>query len=171
MLSKKAAKNFKQAAVEKLVEPDSIESFCDAIRAQCKSIVTINGSFDLLHPGHLEMLYQARLQGDFFLVLLNTDESIKQYKGPNRPINSLEERKLNMAALWMVDAISWFSEVNPIDILGKIRPDVHVNGSEYGENCIEKDVVESGSGRIHVVQLVEGFSSSNLIERIQALCV
>lgn len=115
------------------------------------------------------MLYQASEQADVVFVLLNTDSSIRSYKGPKRPIQSLEVRLMMVAAIEMVDFVSWFSEPNPIALLEKMHPDVHVNGSEYGKNCIEADTVKRGGGRLHIVDLVEGYSSSNLIEKIRHL--
>lgn len=153
-----------------MIEPERLASFAAKIRSEGKSLVTINGSFDLLHRGHLEMLYQASLQGDFLLVLLNSDSSIKGYKSPLRPIRPLEERMEQIAAFEWVDAVSSFDELDPRAVLGKICPEVHVNGAEYGENCIEREVVVQGGGRIHIVPLISGYSSTNLIQRIRALC-
>lgn len=167
LLSQAKAKAFSEAIRPKIVDPNQITAFCDAIRNKGKSIVTLNGSFDLLHPGHLEMIYQASLQGDLLFLLLNSDASIQKYKNPKRPIHPLQIRLQMIAALEMVDYATWFEETDPIAILDKIRPDVHVNGSDYGENCIEADIVKRHGGRIHIVNLVEGYSSSRIIEKIK----
>jgi len=172
LLSEKGSnQTFAEAIKRKYVAPEDLEAFGEQIRSEGKTLVTINGSFDLLHPGHLEMLHQAKGQGDVFLVLLNSDASIKANKSPKRPINPLEVRFQNIAALEMVDYVSSFEETNPISVLDKIKPDVHANGSEYGENCIEAEVVKKHGGRILIVKLVDGYSSTNLIKRIQELCV
>lgn len=163
-------KTFKEAIGCKMVQPEQLEALCEQLRKEGKTIVTLNGSFDLLHPGHLEMIYQASLQGDVLLMLLNTDASIRGYKSPQRPINPLEVRLQHIAALEMVDYVSWFNELDPIKILGMIKPDVHCNGSEYGENCIEAPVVKENGGRIHIIQLIGGYSSTNMIKKIQSLC-
>lgn len=163
-------KTFREAIQCKMVHQDQLKTLCEKLRREGKTIVTLNGSFDLLHPGHLEMIYQASLQGDVLLMLLNTDSSIKAYKSPQRPINPLEARLQHIAALEMVDYVSWFSELDPIKVLGIIQPDVHCNGSEYGENCIEAPVVKEHGGRIHIIQLIGGYSSTNIIKKIQSLC-
>lgn len=131
------------------------------------TVATLNGSFDLLHAGHLHMIEEAAKQADILVMLLNTDSSIKRYKGPDRPIIPLEERMELIAALEMVDFVTSFDENDPREILEKIAPNVHVNGSEYGENCIEAGVVKKGGGKIHIVSLVPGLSTSNIIAKIE----
>lgn len=167
LLSQANASTFTEAIQHKIVEPSTISNFCANIRRNNKTIVTLNGSFDLLHPGHLEMIYQASLQGDILILLLNTDSSIQKYKDSKRPIHPLKVRIQQVAALEMVDFVTWFEETDPRAILKKISPDVHVNGSDYGENCIEAGVVKEGGGIIHVVDLVPGYSSSLIIETIK----
>lgn len=166
LLSKEGS--FTQLIERKTVAPENIEEKRDALRKEGKTIATLNGSFDLLHPGHLEMIFDASMQADCLWILLNTDASIRGYKGPKRPINPLDVRLKNMAALEMVDFVSWFDDPNPIPTLERVRPDVHVNGSEYGEDCIEAPVVKKHGGRIHIVTLIPGYSSTNLIEKICA---
>lgn len=160
---------FSQAIRGKLLAPDQLEESVKELRKQSRTIVTLNGSFDLLHAGHLEMIYQASLQGDILIVGLNTDRSIQQYKSTKRPIIPLEQRVMMMAALFMVDYVTWFDETDPREMLKKIRPDVHANGSEYGFNCIEAEVVKECGGRVHIIPLVPGFSTSQIIEKITCL--
>ena len=100
---------------------------------------------------------------------LNSDESIKKYKDIKRPIISLENRMEMIAALSFVDYVTSFDEVDPINILDIIKPDIHVNGQEYTINCIEKEVVEKNKGKIHLVKLIGGLSTSNIIEKIKNL--
>lgn len=161
---------FSQAVRSKFISPDELEKSVMEIRKQSKTIVTLNGSFDLLHAGHLEMIYQASLQGDILIVGLNTDRSIQQYKSSKRPIIPLQQRMMMMAALFMVDYVTWFDETDPREMLKKISPDVHANGSEYGLDCIESKVVKECGGRIHIIPLVPGFSTSQIIEKITHLC-
>lgn len=161
---------YRSAAQKKYIDPIDLEEKVKAIRGEGLSIATLNGSFDLMHAGHLEILYQASLQADCLIVALNTDLSIQQYKHPLRPIIPLEYRLQMMAALEMVDYVTWFSETDPIRLLGCIRPDVHINGSEYGVNCIEADVVREGGGRLHIVELVPSLSTSEIINKISSLC-
>jgi rfaE bifunctional protein nucleotidyltransferase chain/domain len=170
MLLSKRCETLKEALLCKIIDPGQLEDKIAEIRLLGKSIATLNGSFDLLHAGHLEMLYQASLQADVLILALNTDRSIQEYKSPLRPIIPLAERLKLIASLCMVDYVTWFDETDPRQILSRIRPDVHVNGAEYGENCIEAEVVRSCGGRIHIVSLVEGLSTSQIIKKIVNTC-
>jgi len=158
------------AIAAKTLDPMRIEEEVARLRQSGQTLATLNGSFDLLHAGHLEILFQAAKQADILLVMLNTDQSIQQYKSPLRPIIPLTYRLKMMATLAMVDYVTWFAETDPRALLARIRPDVHVNGAEYGENCIEADVVKSGGGRLHIVSLVPGLSTSTIITKIVQTC-
>ncbi len=116
------------------------------------------------------MIFEASKQADVLIVALNTDSSIKRYKSPDRPIVPLENRMAMMAALEFVDYVTSFDETDPKIILEIIQPDVHVNGAEYGAECLEADVVKKAGGRIHIVDLIPGQSTTNLVEKIK-LCV
>jgi rfaE bifunctional protein nucleotidyltransferase chain/domain len=155
---------------EKLVSPKLLELHVEKIRGQGRTIATLNGSFDLLHAGHLYMIHQAKLQADVLIVGLNSDASIQAYKSQDRPIVSLEYRLEMMAALSFVDFVTWFEELNPCKLLEKIRPDVHVNGEEYGVDCIESATVRACQGRLHLVKRIPSLSTSSIIEKIR-LCV
>jgi D-glycero-beta-D-manno-heptose 1-phosphate adenylyltransferase len=159
-------KSFQQESLKKYIEKNKIPILCDHLRKEKKTIGTINGSFDLLHAGHLEILYQASRQADVLFVLLNSDSSIKKYKSIHRPIISLTARMQMVAALYFVSYVSFFEETDPTKILALIRPDVHVNGSEYGKDCIERKVVENHGGKIYIVDLVQGLSTSQIIQKI-----
>lgn len=156
-----------EAYKEKLIPPGKLASFVEALRASKKSIATLNGSFDLLHAGHLQIIFEASQQADILIVALNSDASIQKYKSPKRPIIPLEYRLQMMAALEFVDYVTWFDETDPRQLLSLIKPDVHVNGAEYGANCIEADVVRANGGSIHIVSLVPGLSTSTVIQKIQ----
>lgn len=136
------------------------------LKKKNKKIVTYNGSFDLLHAGHIRAIHEAKKQGDVLLLLLNSDISIKQYKGINRPINKEKERSEIISAIEDIDYVVIFNEINPITILNKIKPHIHCNGSDYGINCIERTVVESNGGKIHILQWQKGYSTTKLINRI-----
>lgn len=153
----------------KVILPESLANQIQFLRTQHpeKTIVTLNGSFDLLHAGHMQIIFEASQAGDILIVALNTDHSIRQYKSPTRPLVPLEYRLQMMAALEFVDYVTWFDETDPRRLLSVIKPDVHVNGAEYGANCIEADTVCSNGGKIHIVQLVPGLSTSALIRKIQ----
>jgi len=163
--------SWKEAYHQKLITPEKIEETVKDIRAKNQTIATLNGSFDLLHAGHLHMIYEASQQADILIVALNSDVSVKKYKSPYRPIITLDDRQQMMAALSFVDYVTSFEETDPKALLQKIKPDVHVNGSEYGQECLEADVVKENGGKIHIVKLVPGLSTTEMIKKIQSLCV
>jgi D-glycero-beta-D-manno-heptose 1-phosphate adenylyltransferase len=152
---------------EKIIEPSQLSQRVNTLRTQQQTIATLNGSFDLLHAGHLQIIFEASQMCDSLIVALNSDRSIQQYKSPKRPIIPLEYRLQMMTALEFVDYVTWFEETDPCALLTIIKPDIHVNGAEYGENCIEANTVKSHGGKIHIVQLVPGLSTSSVISKIQ----
>ena len=153
----------------KQVPPEKLAETVAAIRESGRTIATLNGSFDLLHAGHLKIIDEAKKQADCLIMALNTDRSIQEYKSPDRPLITLEHRLEMVAALEAVDYVTYFDETDPIKLLSVIKPDVHVNGSEYGKDCIEADTVRKYGGEIHVVSLVPGLSTSQIIAKIQSL--
>lgn len=153
----------------KIVDPSSLSRLSFELKKEGLMIATLNGSFDLFHAGHLYILSEAAKQADVLIVLLNSDASIKAYKGKNRPIISLKDRLKLIAALEGVDYVSSFEETTPINVLSKIQPHVHVNGIEYGQNCVEAEVVKKHGGVVHLVRRVEGLSTSELIKKIKLL--
>lgn len=169
MHSLRNLKNFSwlEASKKKIVAPENIGSLARLLKEQGNTIATLNGSFDLMHAGHLHMVFEAAKSADVLIVALNTDRSIKEYKSPSRPIIPLEERMQMMAALEFVDFVTWFDETDPRNILSLIKPHVHINGSEYGENCIEADTVKHHGGTIKIVKLVPGLSTSQIIQKIR----
>jgi len=164
---------------EELLESDSAESpllarpqlapLANRLRAQGKRIVTLNGSFDLLHAGHLYILEEAKAQGDVLIVGLNSDASVKRYKSKDRPIIPEAERAKMLSGLRCVDYVHIFDEDTPIAFLEEVKPQVHVNGSEYGADCVEAPVVKRHGGRIHIVEKIPGLSTSQILKRIQNL--
>jgi len=159
-------KCWKEYSRQKWIDPAHLEETCAHIHASGQTIATINGSFDLLHAGHLHILFEAAKQADVLIVALNTDSSIHRYKSPLRPIIPLEYRLEAIAALECVDYVTWFDETDPRTLLTKIRPDIHVNGGEYGHNCIEAETVRQGGGRVHIVDLIEGLSTTQITKKI-----
>lgn len=165
------AASFTDYYSRKLLAPEELAAWREEVAQEGKTLATLNGSFDILHAGHLHMLYEASLQADILLVALNTDASIAAYKDPRRPIIPLESRLKLISALEFVDYVTWFPETDPRTLLTVLCPDVHVNGAEYGANCIEAETVKQGGGRIHIVDLVPGLSTSQIIKKILATCV
>ena len=136
--------------------------------AQAGRVVFTNGVFDLLHPGHIDVLLGARRQGDTLVVGLNSDASVKRLKGPSRPVRSEEERGYVLAALAMVDAIVTFEQDTPLELIRHLRPDVLVKGGDYTEATIvgARDVRGWG-GHVVVVPLTPGQSTTAIIERLR----
>lgn len=154
----------------KWISPSTLEDTVARLRKEGKTIATLNGSFDILHAGHLHILFEASKQADILIVALNSDESIKKYKSPDRPFITLDYRLELLAAIEFVDYVTWFPEVDPRTLLKKIQPDIHVNGAEYGEDCIEKEVVLSYGGRLVLVDRIDGLSTTQLINKVIATC-
>jgi D-beta-D-heptose 7-phosphate kinase/D-beta-D-heptose 1-phosphate adenosyltransferase len=152
----------------RLVPRNRLAQVAAQLRARGKRIVTINGSFDILHNGHLHILNEARRRGDVLIVGLNSDRSVRSYKGPNRPVVNEHRRAEMLLALRMVDYVHIFDESDPIAFLNEIEPDVHVNGSEYGEDCIESETVRRGGGKMHIVNRIPELSTSAIIGALQS---
>ena len=152
---------------KKIIKREDLPKKINEIRQAKKKIATLNGSFDLLHAGHLHIIYEASKKADLLIMALNSDKSIQTYKGINRPIIPLEFRMEMIASLEFVDYVTSFDEINPKKILSIIKPDVHVNGIEYGSNCIEREVVEKFGGKIYLVDRVLSLSTTQIIEKIK----
>jgi D-beta-D-heptose 7-phosphate kinase/D-beta-D-heptose 1-phosphate adenosyltransferase len=131
-----------------------------------RNVVFTNGTFDILHPGHVRYLESARAQGDVLVVALNTDESVRRYKGPERPINSLKDRLEVMAALECVDWVTWFDEDLPLNTILALRPDVLVKGGDWSIQDISGGPeVKAWGGKVKSLQFVEGKSTTAIIQR------
>lgn len=157
------------STLEKIVDRETLGAACEKLRAQGRTIVTCNGSFDLFHYGHLCFLEEAKKQADVLIVGLNSDSSIKQYKSPLRPVICQEQRAALLSALSIVSYVHIFDETVPMPFLEVVKPNVHVNGLEYGEDCIEAPTVKKYGGRIHLMPKVAGLSTTGLIAKIKAL--
>ena len=135
-----------------------------------KTIVFTNGCFDVIHRGHIEFLEFCKSQGDILVLGLNSDISVKIIKGPERPIYNEHDRSVVLAALEMVDYITFFDEPNPLNLIKKIKPDVLVKGEDWAEKgVVGREFVESCGGRVVLAPLVEGKSSTATIEKMRAL--
>lgn len=131
-------------------------------------LVFTNGVFDLLHPGHVDVLLGARRRGDALVVGLNSDDSVKRLKGPDRPIRSEAERAYVLAALEMVDAVVVFDQDTPADLIATLRPDVLVKGGDYTEaSIVGAPEVRSWGGDVVVIPLTPGHSTTSTIERLR----
>ena len=136
-------------------------------RDQGLRIVFTNGCFDILHRGHVEYLSKASDKGDVLVVGLNTDASVKRLKGEGRPVNDQEARALILASLDCVDAVVLFDEDTPYELIKAVRPDVLVKGADYKpEEIVGYDIVTSYGGKVETVPLVEGYSTTGILERV-----
>jgi D-beta-D-heptose 7-phosphate kinase/D-beta-D-heptose 1-phosphate adenosyltransferase len=146
-------------------------SLADAVRwrdAQAGTVVFTNGVFDLIHPGHVDVLNVARSHGDALIVGVNSDASVRRLKGESRPVRSEHDRAYVLAALEAVDAVVIFAEDTPLDLVRAIRPDVLVKGGDYTpETVVGREEVESHGGRVVIVPLTAGQSTTSIIERLR----
>jgi D-beta-D-heptose 7-phosphate kinase/D-beta-D-heptose 1-phosphate adenosyltransferase len=156
---------------EKLADWPTLLAARDAAKAVGNVVVWTNGTFDLLHPGHVSSLEQARALGDVLVVGVNSDRSVKAYKGPSRPIMGERERAAMLAALECVDFVVIFDEDTPVESLAKLKPDIHCKGAEYapphGRPVPERAVVEGYGGRVAFLPLVPGVSTTDVLTRIR----
>lgn len=129
-------------------------------------VVFTNGAFDIIHAGHVTYLNFARAQGDVLIVGLNSDASVKRYKGDKRPVNSQQDRALVLAALECVDYVVIFDEDEPKDLIGAILPDVLVKGSDWAHYVSGRDIIEANGGKVVLADLVAGASTTNTIKKI-----
>jgi rfaE bifunctional protein nucleotidyltransferase chain/domain len=133
------------------------------------SVVFTNGVFDLLHAGHVDVLAHARALGDALIVGLNSDSSVRRLKGPDRPVRAEAERAYVLAALGDVDAVVTFPEDTPLALIRRLRPDVLVKGGDYEPaTVVGRDDVESWGGRVVIVPLRPGQSTTSIIEKLRA---
>lgn len=132
-----------------------------------QKIVFTNGCFDLLHLGHIDYLAKARDLGDKLIIGLNTDASVQRLKGPYRPVKDELSRAHILAAMQFVDAVIFFDEETPIDLITWVKPDVLVKGGDYTvEGIIGHEIVLENGGSVQTIEFVEGYSSSKLIDKI-----
>jgi D-beta-D-heptose 7-phosphate kinase/D-beta-D-heptose 1-phosphate adenosyltransferase len=133
-------------------------------------VVVANGVFDLLHPGHIRYLQDARALGDILIVGLNSDRSVRINKGPTRPLNPERERAEVLLSLASVDAVVLFDEDTPLRLIEAVQPDVLVKGADWGpDQIVGREVVEARGGRVVRVELAQGYSTTELIRRVQML--
>ncbi len=131
-------------------------------------VVFTNGVFDLLHPGHVDVLLGARAEGAALVVGLNSDDSVRRLKGPTRPVRSEAERAYVLAALEMVDVVVRFGQDTPLELVQRLQPDVIVKGGDYSpDSIVGADVVRARGGRVVVIPLVPGQSTTSIISKLQ----
>ncbi|MBV8427343.1 MAG: D-glycero-beta-D-manno-heptose 1-phosphate adenylyltransferase [Hyphomicrobiales bacterium] len=155
---------------EKIVDLETAAGIARSWRARDQRVVLTNGCFDLLHPGHTTLLRKAKAMGDKLVVAMNSDESIKRLKGPGRPVQNEAARAVVMASIAPVDLVVIFSEDTPLRVIEAIRPDVLVKGADYAlDQVIGRDIVEAYGGRVALVPLEKGHSTSSAIRKAAAV--
>ncbi|MGH7766422.1 MAG: D-glycero-beta-D-manno-heptose 1-phosphate adenylyltransferase [Candidatus Binatia bacterium] len=153
---------------EKVKTRAALETIAAKAKREGKKIVFTNGCFDLLHVGHLHVLREAKKLGDILVVALNSDRSVKEIKGPERPILRESERTELIAALEMVDYVTLFDEPDPLNVIQELKPDVLAKGGDWAaEKIIGRDFVEGYGGKVAVINFLQGHSTTDIIERMR----
>ena len=146
---------------------DNIE-IINIIKAERKKIVFTNGCFDLLHVGHIRYLAQAKKLGDFLIIGLNSDSSVKELKGEDRPINSFEDRATLLSSIESVDLVIMFEEQTPENLIKDIVPDILVKGGDYNiEDIVGYQTIIQNGGQVKTLSFYDGYSSTNYINKIK----
>jgi rfaE bifunctional protein nucleotidyltransferase chain/domain len=154
--------------LEHFLEPTKLAAVLKPLQNQGKKVVFTNGVFDLLHLGHVTYLQEARKQGDLLVVGLNSDASVKRLKGPLKPLSPLAERAEMLLALSCVDYATFFEEDDPYNVVKTLHPDVLVKGGDWAlDKIIGGDLVKSWGGKVMNIPVVEGRSTTNVIQIVR----
>ena len=155
--------------IEKILSPEQMLRERQRLRAAGRRLVFTNGVFDLLHVGHVRYLEQARALGDALLVAINSDRTVRELKGPDRPVFDQAERAEILAALRCVDYVTVFDNISPRSLISELLPDVLVKGGDYQLDQIHgREEVEAAGGNVISLPFVEGASTTTVIDRIRA---
>jgi len=151
--------------IEKIYSQEQLAWLVAEKKSQKRKVIFTNGCFDILHPGHLKLIKEAKLLGDFLIIGLNSDDSIKRLKGPSRPVFPERVRAENLAQLPEVDAVVIFNEDTPIETIRILKPNLHLKGGDYREqDLIEAEAVKAAGGEIKIIPLLPGVSTTDLLE-------
>ena len=151
-----------------ILSKSTLTLIIEELKSLGKIIVFTNGCFDILHAGHCKYLHETRKLGDVLIVGLNSDDSVRRLKGSDRPINNCSDRALILSSLKDVDYVCVFEEDTPYELLSSLKPNILVKGGDYNEDhIIGADIVKSIGGKVVVIDLLEGRSTSNLISKIK----
>jgi len=135
-----------------------------------KKVVFSNGCFDILHAGHVEYLEKAKILGDYLVIGLNTDDSVRRIKGPLRPIVNENHRSTLLSSLACIDLVVFFNEDTPYELIRTLLPDILVKGKDYDiSNIVGADIVLQHGGRVETIELTEGLSTTSIIKKIKQL--
>lgn len=150
-----------------IISRDNISRIAQEIRSQNKTIVFTNGCFDIIHPGHIYYLSEAKKFGDYLIIGLNTDASVRRLKGEGRPINSEQDRAIVMDGLKPVDIVVFFDEDTPLALIQEISPNVLVKGGDYkADTIVGADFMKQTNGKVVIIPFLEGKSTTKIIEKI-----
>jgi D-beta-D-heptose 7-phosphate kinase/D-beta-D-heptose 1-phosphate adenosyltransferase len=153
---------------EGYVPREALERRAQRWRESGRRVVFTNGCFDLIHPGHIALLREARSHGDLLVVAVNDDDSVSRLKGPSRPVYPLAARAEILLALRWVDAVTSFGEDTPARAIEEVRPDVLVKGAEYGSGqIVGEEFVKSYGGEVIRIPMRKGFATTNIVDRIK----
>lgn len=154
-------------AVSKIFNTADLIEVIRSLR-QGKRVVFTNGCFDILHAGHTSLLEQARSFGDFLVVGVNSDESVRELKGRARPVQRLQDRMTILASLEAVDFVVDFAEIRPLRLIEQLKPDIHVKGGDYrADELPESALVRSYGGEVRIIPIMQGRSTTGLIQALQ----
>jgi rfaE bifunctional protein nucleotidyltransferase chain/domain len=160
--------DLERALLDKICDLPTLKSKVDYWQSEGDKVVFTNGVFDLLHIGHITYMSKAANLGDRLIVGLNADSSVKRLKGPDRPVNDQTNRAALLAALFFIDGIVVFEEDTPINLISSLLPDVLVKGADYTiDNIVGAKEVLANGGEVLTIDLVEGYSSTSIIQRIK----
>ena len=152
-----------------IIDRENTAQFCEDLRRQGKKIVFTNGCFDIIHAGHVRYLTAAKNFGDVLIIGLNTDESVRRLKGASRPINNQADRAEVLLGLKAVDHVIYFGEQTAENLIAEVKPDIYVKGGDYTLKTLpEAAIVQRYGGRVELVNLVAGRSTTNIISKILA---
>jgi len=152
---------------EKIKTLEELKAERKKLKEQNRTIVFTNGCFDILHPGHTRYLEQARGLGDFLIVAVNSDKSVRKIKGPSRPVMNQQARAEVIASLQFVDAVVIFDKPDPYRLIKELVPDILVKGGDWAEDeIIGSDIVKAAGGRVARIPYIEGFSTTTIIKHI-----
>jgi rfaE bifunctional protein nucleotidyltransferase chain/domain len=153
--------------IEKIKSREVLKDILESSSENGKKVVFTNGCFDIIHAGHCRYMEAAKMEGDLLVVAVNSDESVRQLKGQNKPIFPIEERMEILASLESIDFVTSFHELDPENIIEELKPDVLIKGGDWGiDKVIGREFVEANGGVVKTIQVVEGLSTTSIIKKI-----
>ncbi|HAW07612.1 MAG TPA: D-glycero-beta-D-manno-heptose 1-phosphate adenylyltransferase [Bacteroidetes bacterium] len=151
-----------------ILSRENISKISTELQEQGKTIVFTNGCFDIIHLGHIYYLSEAKKLGDYLIIGLNTDSSVKKLKGPERPINSEQDRAMVLDALKSVDFVVLFDEDTPLELIREISPNILVKGGDYkADEIVGADFMKQHNGKVMIIPYLQGKSTTKIIEKIK----